>query len=683
MFAHPLRITGFALCFLSAFTSGYAEPMLDEVVISVSRITPVADRLPVGTVLMESDEILAIPADNLADILDTVGGVNASRFYGLSGAKTSVDFLGFGATGTQNTLILLNGRRLNDVDLAAVDFSAIPVGAIERIEILPASGAVLYGSGAVGGAINIVTRQGYENSAGLSVTGGSYSSAGVGGYGSYRSGHVSGIAALNGFRTEGFRDNNELRQGTAFSDWRYSLSDFKAAVTVLVDDQKVNLPGGRRFVPGVMDQINDDPRGATTPNDWADQQGLQVLPSLELNISEDLNVHLEGGWRIKRQQYFVDQGFGYTSYTEAETLHFSLNPRLTGIFDTAHISHYWIVGLDFNDSDFSRDVSLDESTFSQPIHKVGIVQRSTGVYLLDSITLTDSTLVTAGVRHELIYTKASHQYDPSAPTCPDPWCTDVEATPFDTRQDAEMWNLGVRQSIGSEFALFANVERNSRTASVDEFFELDPVFYTSSLDPLDVQKGKLYSAGASWQKGRQRSALTGWHGDFRNEIHYDVNAGESLNLDPTRRYGVSLNTRWELDPSLWLTINGSYQRARFRGGAYEGNELPLVPRQSGYARFDWLPLDTLSIALAQRYVGQRYMDNDQANDFGRRIPSYRRSDIEVEVRPTGAFRAKAGIYNLENKIVYDYAVRSTFTAGVFSAYPLPDRHFMLTLGLDW
>jgi len=178
--------------------------------------------------------------------------------------------------------------------------------------------------------------------------------------------------------------------------------------------------------------------------------------------------------------------------------------------------------------------------------------------------------------------------------------------------------------------------------------------------------------------------LTAWQGDFKNEIHYDVGAFENVNLDPTRRQGVSLNTRWQLDNTLWLTLAGSYQRAEFRRGAYAGNEVPLVPRQTGYARFDWSPLSVVTLSIAQRYVGNQFFDNDQSNDFGQRIPSYRRSDLELKAtEPSSGAWLKVGVYNLEDKIVFDYGVRSTFTPGVYNAYPLPDRHVMVSLGADF
>lgn len=682
MFTHPLRYAGASLCALFLVSTSLAEERLDDVLISASRLTPVADLLPVGTIILDQQELADIPANNLADVLDTVAGINGSRFYGINGAESGVDMLGFGATGTQNTLILLNGRRLNDVDLSAVDFSAIPLAAIERIEILPASGAVLYGNGAVGGAINIVTRQQHKDGAGAELLAGDYGTVGGRFYAGQRAQQRSMFAAVQAFDSHGYRDHNRSEQQTAFADWRADTAEVDAALTLLADNQKLQLPGGRRVDPvNGINELKDDPTGATTPNDWADQQGLQILPGVALKLSDTLRAHLDGGWRLKRQQYFIDGGFGYTSYTEAQTIHFSVNPRLVGSWQTGSLGHQWIVGLDFHDSQFQRDVSLDKSSFNQPIHQVDIVQRNTGVYLMDSIALTDSTLLSAGIRHEWVYTEAEDRYDPTAPTVP--CCGDAQAQPFDISQRAEMWNLGLKQNLNDQLALFANLEKSARFASVDEFFELDPVLFVTSLDPLEVQTGRLASAGIGWHAAGQRAVLTFWDGDFRNEIHYDANAFENINLDPTRRYGVSLNSRWQLHETLWLTVNGSYQRARFSGGVYKNNDVPLVPEETGYARLDWQAMSWLSLSVAQRYVGHRYFDNDQTNTFAEQIPSYRRSDLQLQASHHKGYWLRAGVYNLEDKTVFDYGVSSSFSPGVYNAYPLPDRHVMVSVGADW
>ena len=115
-----------------------------------------------STSIITSQEIERSPAQNLPDILAQQTGVQVQHlFSGTNGSRDTVDLRGFGAFGSSNVLVLVNGRRYQDFDLQGFDFSSIPLNSIERIEITRGnSGAVLYGDGAVGGVINIVTKTG-------------------------------------------------------------------------------------------------------------------------------------------------------------------------------------------------------------------------------------------------------------------------------------------------------------------------------------------------------------------------------------------------------------------------------------------------------------------------------------------------------------------------------------------
>ena len=93
-------------------------------------------------------------------ILDQASGIKNRSIYGYnsSGSKSTIDIRGMGAQAKSNVLILVNGQRLNNIDMSEIDFPSIPKQSIDNIEIYKGNAAsVLYGDGAIGGAINIIT----------------------------------------------------------------------------------------------------------------------------------------------------------------------------------------------------------------------------------------------------------------------------------------------------------------------------------------------------------------------------------------------------------------------------------------------------------------------------------------------------------------------------------------------
>ena len=91
--------------------------------------------------------------------------------YGAEGATKSVSIRG--STSSQ-VLVLLDGIRLNSSRDGGVDLSSIPMEIIDHIEIVRGGESSLYGSSAIGGVINIVTKKAEKPSISLSVTNGSY-----------------------------------------------------------------------------------------------------------------------------------------------------------------------------------------------------------------------------------------------------------------------------------------------------------------------------------------------------------------------------------------------------------------------------------------------------------------------------------------------------------------------------
>src|ERR1700737_3651246 len=231
-----------------------------------------------STSVITSEDIARSPAQTVQEIIAQTPGVQLTSLYGgVNGVGTSVDLRGFGAFATSNSLVLINGRRLNDIDNAGVDLSTIPRESIERIEITRGnSGAVLYGDNAVGGVINIVTKTG--------VGGPPAAIRAEGGVGSFNQRLASVSTAVdsgpwsasfygNGFKSDGYRVNNALDQRNGIGNINYSTPDLTAFLTVSGDDQKLGLPGGRFVQPSIgLNELATDRRGTDTPSDYPNTQ---------------------------------------------------------------------------------------------------------------------------------------------------------------------------------------------------------------------------------------------------------------------------------------------------------------------------------------------------------------------------------------------------------------------------
>src|SRR5690606_6496015 len=120
-----------------------------------------------------ADAIAATPARTLADVLANALGVDLQPR-----SPAQADIALRGATFEQ-ILVLVDGVRMSDAQTGHFDLDlAVPLSEVERIEILRGPATALYGSDAVGGVVNIVTRRGGERLR-FGVEGGSFGTAGA------------------------------------------------------------------------------------------------------------------------------------------------------------------------------------------------------------------------------------------------------------------------------------------------------------------------------------------------------------------------------------------------------------------------------------------------------------------------------------------------------------------------
>jgi vitamin B12 transporter len=129
---------------------------LEPIVVTATRAeTPLKEVSPAVTVITQED-IQHQQAETVAEALRNVPSLDVVQ-NGSRGTTTSVFIRG---AESDQTLVLIDGVEVNSVTLGAFDFSTLTTENVDRIEILRGGGGTLYGSQAVGGVINIITKKG-------------------------------------------------------------------------------------------------------------------------------------------------------------------------------------------------------------------------------------------------------------------------------------------------------------------------------------------------------------------------------------------------------------------------------------------------------------------------------------------------------------------------------------------
>jgi outer membrane receptor protein involved in Fe transport len=138
------------------------------------------DKLDVSTTLMTRQQIEARPETGVDQIVNRIPGVWLPNIPTgqLHPTAQPVNIRGFGTSTTINTLVMVDGVPINDPYFRTINWSTIPKNSVERIEVIRGGGATsLWGNMAMGGVINIITREPTRTGAAADVSYGSYNTA--------------------------------------------------------------------------------------------------------------------------------------------------------------------------------------------------------------------------------------------------------------------------------------------------------------------------------------------------------------------------------------------------------------------------------------------------------------------------------------------------------------------------
>ncbi len=163
--ASPLAATLLSLCggntFAQQLTPDDEAIKLDRVEVVGSHLRRVDMETQHPVLVIEREALLRTGLTDVADILQTITSNGQTLNRNINNGGNGEARLNLRSLGDNRTLVLLDGRRFVAGLEGAVDLTAIPLALVERVEVLRDGASALYGSDAIAGVVNIVTRRDY------------------------------------------------------------------------------------------------------------------------------------------------------------------------------------------------------------------------------------------------------------------------------------------------------------------------------------------------------------------------------------------------------------------------------------------------------------------------------------------------------------------------------------------
>jgi iron complex outermembrane receptor protein len=632
---------------------------LEKIVVTPYRYDESLANTPASVSVIDSAEISESGVSTTVGLLSELPGVVVRDWTG-NGSKATVDIRGFGEQAGLNVLVLINGRRVNEIDLSGTDWTQIPLDQIERIEVLRGGfGSVLYGDNAVGGVVNIITKRG--GSKPLSVELGAE-------YGSYdmnkESVNLGGtLEKFNYYLsygregTHGYRNNTYLN-GTDFS----SRFDYKidSTGTLLRFSQAYNK--SNYGLPGALssaDLSRFNRRYSAYGDDHAKDVDYNFVLGFDQETGDLGKFSFDTSYR-KRETFtnFIGANGGYNPIVKSYIHTLGFNPKYVidqSLFDLGNKA---IIGLDFYRYDLQSD-TYDLSMAKQSGNYVR--KNSRAFYLQDELSLSNNLTFAGGWRYEDI--GYDFNYNDYSLFFPNP--------PVDSKINlmATAYNIGLTYKY-NQGNIYANHSKSFRSPAIDEYF-----VYGVFNPALKAQTGKNFELGLNHKISDYFSfGLSGYLMNLKNELYYNPDTFQNENYDKTRHQGIEASFKSKLPWKLKFSGSYTFDQAVFKQGDYKDKSIPMVPEHKFNLGLTHSLSKYLDWGLAFNYLSKKYFINDQANNWPR-LKQVFTVDAKLAFEKED-YKLICGINNILNEKYYEYGVCNAAT-GAVNYYPASGRNFFI------
>jgi vitamin B12 transporter len=605
-------------------STGYYK--MSDVVVTATRTETPSIELANSISVIDSAEIVNSKKDNVADLLRDEYGLDVVQ-QGGPGKLTSV-FLRGG--GSEHTLVLIDGIEMNMPSDPGntYDFSNLPVDNIRRIEILRGPQSTLYGSDAMAGVINIITKTGSGNNKyNLSAEGGSYGTYKAAGSITGSSNNVNYQLNLVRNKTAGFSSASSKYGNTEKDGASNFIGSLKTGLNI---ENNFLLNFFYQYTNGNADydqsggEYGDDPtyiykleenifRLETIYSDednfWNGKAGLSYMRNVR-RYSYDSTLYNPASsnsmYDGKKMKFDFQNTFNFAKP-------FSLTAGVEHEKETA-LSNYFINSQTYN---FESVFPVKSSTTS-------------GIFVEEQSNISDRFFLNLGIRydhHDKFGGETTYRIAPAVMI----WET----------------NTKLKATYGTAF----------KAPSL--FYLYDPAFGNEKLNP---EKSSGWDAGIEQYLFNEKVTLGAdyFSNQFKDLFGFDANY-KTINIDKSESYGAEFYLKAKITDGLVFKSNYTYTKTKDLSENSPDKNLPLLrrPIHKAVVSINYSFLQKFNTNIDAIYAGKRddkYFNGTQSERVI--LPDYLLINFAVSYEMYSYLQLYAKVNNLTDKYyeeVYGYA----------------------------
>lgn len=667
---------------------------LGEIEISSSRINRKLKEIPASLNVTDALTLQKKSDLSLAYILNYEPGV------AMGGDGVWSTYVNVRGLGEQRLVTLVDGDRVETATDLTASLSMIDVNDIDRVEIVKGAQSVLYGTGAMGGIVNVITKDGHfadkpyvsGNVTSAYSTVNHYTSNNI----SVNTGAKRWYLRLSGsygkagniMTPEGEIPNSQFITNNIAA--KAGFNPFKNHVFKVQFQRNwstnVGIPGGSAF-PGPATAKYKDIGRTLFDGSYEITNISEAFTSLKIkyyhqNIRRDVVMY-------PNTVTYTNMPNGNIQYQHPD----SITPNAIHVTNGAQLQTTWqfgsnntlIAGVDF----FRRDMVSDREKYvtmqvlkpdSTLVKENKIIRYETpvptssftngGIFLQDESHLFDNKMtLTVGARADLTVVSNEMNYDVDSVILNGALNPAVEQRIIyqknKTRDISWSANIGMLYKLGASTDLVFNIARSYRAPSLEERFKyIDLGNYVRLGDPnlkpehgysadLGLRVwGNKFSLQSSVYVNRLTDMITEVQGIFVYNTAADVNTYDTLpalintNIAKALLYGFDFQAQYNVIDNLMFTLTGSYVRGR---DTYNKTDLPLIPPLNGSftVSYTYPKVGNASVTLWAVNKQDKIAEGEKPTD------GYFRLDFALNTREfhfwkVCGFQLFAGIDNITN-----------------------------------